>query len=181
MTELTIEITNYCPHSCPFCSSNATPEGKHLDFSDIEKFLFNNVPKGKKVAPFYNRINISGGEPPAHPDFWKIKKLCDKLAKEVHVYTNEIEYLEFNSNVLKKVHISGNVCVVPGHNAHIPTCSFQVKLLKFIPQGRGKGIKDVKVSASRNLCGTCPGNCGNLTLLSSGEVVPSPCRKEETQ
>ena len=182
MTELTIEITNYCPYSCPFCSSNASPKGEHLDFETIHSFIMEHVNKLRndiKKPMFLDRINISGGEPLAHPDFYKILQLCKKSAYKVHVYTNEIEYLEYNTHVLKEVQVSGNVCIIPGKDVYIPKGIFQVKLLKFISQGRGKKIKNVRVTVSRNLKEECERNCGNLTLLANGEVVPAPCRKEK--
>ena len=170
MVELTIEITGYCPNECPFCSSDATPKGKPLDYEVIEKFLLS-----------YNeieRINISGGEPLSHPDFYRILMLCNKLCSSVWVYTNAIKNLAYNTHVLKEVNVKANVCLVPNTEIHIPKGSFHVTILKFIPQGRGKNIDLVDMRFSGNLTGNCE-KCNNPTLLANGKVVSAPCKKED--
>ncbi|NIQ50942.1 MAG: radical SAM protein, partial [Hydrotalea flava] len=56
--EVTIEITDYCPHNCDYCSTDAGTPGRHLDFEEIRKFL-NQVQVEHGTI---KRINISGGE-----------------------------------------------------------------------------------------------------------------------
>lgn len=176
MNEVTIEITNYCPHYCGFCSSNASRRGKSLPFEKIQRFLIYKQPKGKK----YDRVNISGGEPLSHPEFYEILQLCKNLAKQVVVYTNELEHIAFNARVIKEVHVHAQVPLVPGSYVRVPKGSFEVNLLKFISQGRGRNIPEVEMTASCNIGRsqkTCE-TCSNLTLKANGEVVPSPCKKD---
>jgi len=142
MSEVTVEITNYCLHNCPDCSSDATRYGKPLEYKKIRLFLINNIPKGREKVPHFDRINISGGEPLSHPNFYEILMLCEYWAKEVVVYTNAIKHIAYNASVLKELKVKANVCLIPDTNIHIPKGNFTVNLLKFIPQGRGKNIKE---------------------------------------
>ena len=177
MSEITIEITNYCPYDCSFCSSNASPTGKHLEFEKIKKFLEENLVKANAIV--FERINISGGEPLAHPDFYKILQLCNKLSNNVVVYTNAIKTIAYNTAVIKELNVKANVCLIPASDVYIPKGSFKIHLLKFISQGRGKSIQEVNMSCSSNLCGSekCE-SCTNLTLKANGEIVPCPCKKD---
>jgi len=69
MAEYTIEITSYCSHNCSYCSTKATENGVHIDIETIKQFLNSNKIKAT------DRINISGGEPLAHPKFYEILQL----------------------------------------------------------------------------------------------------------
>jgi organic radical activating enzyme len=170
MVELTIEITNWCDNECDFCSSDATTEGKHLPFEVIKDFLskYNDI----------IRINISGGEPLAHPDFYKILRYCKMLTENVWVYTNAIPNIAYNTHVLKEINVMANVCIVPGRKVYIPKGSFSTHILEFVPQGRGKDIPTVPTTVSGNLAGgeRCI-TCNQPTLMANGKVVTSPCRK----
>lgn len=166
--ELTVEITNFCKEGCTFCSSDATPEGKHLPFEEIKNFIekYSNI----------DVINISGGEPISHPEFYKILEYCKTRARFVWVYSNAIEHLAYNTHVIKEVNIRANVCLTPSTEVYIPKGSFQVNLLKFVSQGRGKNIEEVKVHCSGNLLHKCE-TCNNPTLKSDGSIALSPCKK----
>lgn len=94
--EYTLEITQYCEHNCPYCSSNATTQGQHVPLEKILEFLEeNNINEN-------DRINISGGEPLAHPQFYKILQECYKRTKNVWVYTNAIRNIKYNAHVLRE-------------------------------------------------------------------------------
>jgi len=173
MSEVTIEITNYCENECIFCSSKSNPEGSHLDITSIKSFL-DSYPKNSIAT-----INISGGEPLAHPEFYKIFKLCKQYTSNVWVYTNLINKLAYNTHVLEQIEIRANIPLVPGLKVNIPSgVIFQNHFLKFVPQGRGKNIKTV----SEHFSGICSfngcSNCDNKTLKADGTIVPSPCKKD---
>lgn len=174
MVELTVEITNRCLNKCPWCSSDAIPDGKHLDYGAIENFLLS------YDASEIERINISGGEPLSHPDFYKILLLCNRLCSNVWVYTNAIKNLAYNTHVLKEVNVKANVCLVPNTEVYVPKGSFHVSLLKFIPQGRGRNIQPIDYHFSGNITGKCK-ECNNPTLLADGRVVPAPCQKDKAK
>jgi uncharacterized radical SAM superfamily Fe-S cluster-containing enzyme len=183
MVELTIEITNYCPENCIYCSSNATAVGKHLDFEVIKQFIQSNRPLHTfGDEPNYkpiDRINISGGEPLSHPQFYQILKMCENSANEVVVYTNAIKILAYNASVIDGVTLIANVPLVPNIDIHLPPSHIKTHFLKFIPQGRGKDIKPLNIHLSSNLlnCGYCE-TCDNKVLKADGTVAMSPCRKD---
>jgi organic radical activating enzyme len=174
MVELTIEITNQCDELCNFCSSDAKPSGKHLSFEKIKEFLS----KYKNIE----RINISGGEPLSHPQFYRILKYCKMLTENVWVYTNAIPNIAYNTHVIKEINVMANVCIVPGRKVYIPKGCFSTHILEFVPQGRGKNIQTVPITVSGNLAGgeRCI-TCNQPTLMANGKVVTSPCRKSNVE
>lgn len=177
MVELTIEITGWCDKKCHFCSSDATEDGKPLDYDVIMNFIISKIPKGH-VADI---INISGGEPLSHPRFWDILELCKAWAYHVNVYTNAFDEnttIFYNASVVKNMNIEVNVPLAPDTTITLPK-SGKIHLLKFIPQGRGKNIKPLDIHLSKNLIDESSCNdCKNVVLKADGTVVPSPCRKD---
>jgi len=169
-TEITLEITQYCPWECIYCSSNAGPDGEHLSFEQIEKFLDDNV-----KWPPARVINISGGEPLAHPDFWKILQLAQARARYVWVYTNALTHIRFNADIIDGIECHANVILRPG--SQIPIKADEVHLLKLVPQGRAKNLPQMKFHVSGNLTGSCD-DCDHILLQADGKVVKGPCRKE---
>jgi len=174
--EVTIEITQFCESMCPYCSTNASPDGSHLPISEIERFLDNLI-----ETPNVNieRINISGGEPLSHPDFYRVLKLCNSITDEVWVYTNALRRIIYNSDVIDEIHVHANVCVTPGRKIYIPEKAEQVHILKMIRQGRAKSWPEVNISVSRNFYDpeVCD-SCDHLLLQANGKVVKAPCKKE---
>lgn len=168
MREITIEITRFCENNCNYCSSDATPEGVHLKFSVIENFL-------KEQAPNIERINISGGEPLSHPQFYQILQECKKYTKEVWVYTNAIEKLIYNTDVISEVEVHANVCLEPGTQKYIPKKAEKVHLLKMIPHGRA--INNYTKIGSLSLSGQGCDVCRHQLLQADGQVVAGPCGK----
>ncbi len=170
--EITIEITQYCPNRCSYCSSNASPKGKHLETKKILLFL--------KEQKNVTRINISGGEPLAHPDFYKILQTCYLITSNVYVYTNAIRQLIFNSDIVKEVSVEANVCIVPGRTAYIPEKVGKVHLLKLVHQGRAKKLPKTEIRVSSNF-ESCSGKCSECThilLQADGQIVKAPCNKK---
>lgn len=172
MNEYTLEITSYCPHECAYCSTNASRDGKHISFETIRQFLAQqNVKPG-------DRVNISGGEPLAHPRFWDILNLCKSKTDDVWVYTNALKNIRYNSSIVKEINCEANVCLVPGDTAYIPETATKIHLLQLVSQGRAKGIHPANI----HVCGiignreTCKA-CNHLVLQADGQVVNGPCRK----
>lgn len=170
MTEVTVEITQFCEESCDYCSTNASPQGQHLEFETIEKFL--------KAVDNITRINISGGEPLSHPDFYKIIKLCESYCDEVWTYTNALKRIIYNADVLKEIEIHANVCLVAGRNHYIPKNVDKTHVLKLIHQGRAKKLPEQNVVVSRNFwdIDACD-SCQHLLLQADGNIVKAPCKK----
>jgi hypothetical protein len=163
MTEITFEITDYCPHQCSYCSSNAGPEGNHwLEPFDIATILEDKT---------YDRINISGGEPLAHPKFYDILLLCkDHITSRtgmVCVYTNAIECIIYNANILPGVRVEGNLPVTENVD--------KIHILKMVPQGYEARRPDVHYS--RNWDNPKCKKCGHVIVRPDGRVTETPCNK----
>jgi hypothetical protein len=174
VVEYTIEITQFCENGCIYCSSNATEEGQHLPFGIIIGFL-----ESRNIT-VDDRINISGGEPLAHPQFYHVLKACLSKTNNVWVYTNALQQIKYNAQVLTQgIRVEANYCLYPGcfeRPTKIPDGT-KINLLKFIPQGRGADLKDPYISVSGNLRGGCAG-CNHVLLQADARVVKSPCCKE---
>jgi hypothetical protein len=176
MTEITVEITKSCRHQCPYCSTDAVPDGPHLDKEIILKFL---EEQDRKCT--ITRINISGGEPLAHPDFYEILRTCYCYTKNVWVYTNALTQIMFNADVIEGVKVEANVCIVQGETTYIPKDVNRVHLLKLVRQGRAKNLPEQNVTVSGNFYPECEkkcGSCDHVYLQADGEIVASPCRKK---
>jgi len=159
---ITIELTNYCPNGCKYCSSDAT--------TDYDKTIF---VKYEDVIGFlashdrYDTIILSGGEPLAHPQFYNILRLCKQRTDHVVVYTNELSHIVYNAGVIDGVRVDANITVLDSTNT--------VKILKRVEQGREAKRPDV--TFSKNFDGDCRG-CGESVLLPNGTIAPSPCKKD---
>lgn len=170
--EVTIEITSWCDKGCNYCSTNAHEGGEHLPYNDIDEFLCLHSEK-------IDRINISGGEPLSHPDFWKILNLCYSYTENVWIYTNAIRNIIYNSGVIKNINVDANVCIVPGTEVFIPSGVRKVHLLKLVRQGRAKDIPEQDIKVSGNMSGGCDRceECNHILLQADGQVVKAPCQK----
>lgn len=174
--EVTVEITDYCPNECDYCSTNAEPIRKNiLGRKEIESFL--------NTIDVIDRINISGGEPLSHPDFYGILELCNSYTNNVWVYTNAIKQIIYNTDIIKEIKVEANACLIPGRSVYIPENADKVHLLQLVKQGRAKDMApaNIKVSGNipRNDC-SCD-NCNHFVLQANRKAVLAPCRKDYEQ
>ena len=163
MTELTIEITDYCPNNCSYCSSFSGPEkNTFIDVKKVEEILKDKI---------WDRINISGGEPLAHPNFYQILILCKRHVTDrtgiVAVYTNALECILYNANILPGIRLEANLPVVPGVE--------KIHILKMIPQGYERQRPDIHYS--KNWDHKDCQNCGHNIVKPDGSIAQSPCNK----
>ena len=159
--EITIELTDYCPHHCKFCSSVTT--------RDKSKAIFISVETVEKIlgSRKFGHIVLSGGEPLAHPDFYTILSLCSRHTGDVVVYANALSHVASNAHVLDGIYVEAAVTV--------PAATDKIRLLKRVSQGRERARPEV--TFSRNFGSDCSVTCSHIVVRPSGEVVPSPCRK----
>lgn len=161
MSELTIEITDYCPHHCKFCSSNSVDDmlkAKFISYEVVEAMTRNDR---------YDHIIISGGEPLAHPFFWKILQLCKSRSDDVVVYSNAITHLIYNPHIIDGVYLEANLTVTPETD--------KIHILKRVKQGREADRPEVYLS--RNHFGDC--SCNHRVVRPDGRVCLTPCNKYE--
>ena len=172
--EYTIEITQYCQNDCPYCSSDATNKGKHLPLVDILEFLQRNKINQE------DRINISGGEPLAHPNFYHILQSCLTRTSSVWVYTNALAKIKYNAQVLTDgIEVEANYCLYPGCFEQPVKINegTKINMLQFVPTGRGKGLRPQEVHVSGNITGNCV-SCEHVLLQANGKIVGAPCKKD---
>lgn len=164
MKELTIEVTNYCPHSCPYCSSNSVDnrlEAEYIDLDTVMQLLL--------AGGDYDRINISGGEPLAHPYFYDILDYCKGHTRDVVVYSNAITHLIYNQSVIDGVYLEANITVLPEVD--------KVHLLRRVKQGKESNRPEVRLS--RNFSEDC--ECEHLVVSPDGKTGKQPCNKRGSQ
>ncbi len=86
---LLIEITQRCNLTCPTCYADSSPDKEQfLSLAEFEALLDGLLDKGKSDA---NIIQLSGGEPTIHPQFFEIVDAAiTRGVKQVYVNTNGI-------------------------------------------------------------------------------------------
>lgn len=156
--ELTLELTNYCPHNCRYCSSNAVDNILEATFIDLEVVL-------KHLNGQYGRIILSGGEPLAHPNFYQILEWCKAHADDVVVYSNAITHLIYNQSVIDGVYLEANVTVLPEVD--------KIHILRRVKQGKEADRPEVHLS--KNFSEDCA--CEHRIVRPNGEVGLQPCNK----
>ena len=161
MKEITLEITNFCPHGCKFCSSDAIDEWAEADFLSLGTIV------AKLHGKHYDRINISGGEPLAHPDFYHIHTICALHADDVTVYSNTIKHLIYNAHVIDGVYLEANLTLTPETD--------KIHVLRRVKQGKEANRPEVHLS--RNHREDCA--CDHRVLRYDGKWVRTPCNKFE--
>ena len=158
MRELTIELTNFCPHNCPYCSSNTVDNPLCATFIEPDTVI-------KYLEGEYDRIILSGGEPLAHPRFYEILEWCKAHTSDVVVCSNAITHLVYNQSVIDGVYLEANVTVLPEVD--------KVHILRRVKQGREANRPEVHLS--RNFSEDCA--CEHRVVRPNGEVGLQPCNK----
>ena len=84
-----IEITDRCNLTCPTCYANSSPtHGRHRTLEEV-KTMLDTIVENEKTPDV---IQISGGEPTLHPQFFEILDYAKSLPiKHLMVNTNGIE------------------------------------------------------------------------------------------
>jgi len=84
-----IEITDRCNLSCPTCYAGSSPtHGRHRTFAEV-KMMLDTIVENEREPDV---IQISGGEPTLHPQFFEILDYAKTLPiKHLMVNTNGIE------------------------------------------------------------------------------------------
>jgi len=162
MKEITFEFTDYCPHKCKYCSSNATDkmhEAKWIDFTSIHKHLNQR----------YDRINISGGEPLAHPNFFMLYNMISKYTDNVVVYSNLITHRRYNSQAIDGVYLEATVTVTPETD--------KVSILRRVKQGREANRPEVHLSCNNSM--EC--SCDHRVVRPDGSIGVTPCNKYQEE
>ena len=82
-----VEITSACNLTCPLCFSASGPGGRHLSLAECRRAIDRLV----EVETRPEVLQLSGGEPTIHPEFWQILDYaCSRPIDIVMINTNGI-------------------------------------------------------------------------------------------
>jgi uncharacterized radical SAM superfamily Fe-S cluster-containing enzyme len=135
-----VEITDRCNLSCPTCYAMSSPHyGRHRTVEEIEKML--DIIVANEGEP--DVVQISGGEPTVHPDFFEIMDIAkSKPIKHLMLNTNGIRIakdFEFTKRL---------ATYAPDFEIYLQFDSFKPEALESL---RGKDLTDVRMKTLEHL------------------------------
>ncbi len=135
-----LEITDRCNLSCPTCYAFSSPTyGRHRTIDEIDMML--NAIVANEGEP--DVVQISGGEPTIHPDFFEILDLAKtKPIKHIMLNTNGIKIAK-DFEFAKK--LAG---YMPNFEIYLQFDSFKPEALELM---RGKDLTDIRLKALEHL------------------------------
>ncbi|HRI22898.1 MAG TPA: radical SAM protein, partial [Panacibacter sp.] len=135
-----VEITDRCNLSCPTCYAMSSPHyGRHRTVEEVEQML--DIVVANEGRP--DVVQISGGEPTIHPDFFAILDIAKtKPIKHLMVNTNGIR-------IAKDFEFAKQLATyAPDFEIYLQFDSFKPEVLQ---QLRGKDLTDVRLKALEHL------------------------------
>ncbi len=135
-----IEITDRCNLTCPTCYANSSPtHGRHRTLNEVKKMLDTIIENEKEP----DVIQISGGEPTLHPEFFEILDYAKSLPiKHLMVNTNGI-LIANDFEFVKRLKSYS-----PDFEIYLQFDSFKDDVLFKI---RGANLKNIRERAVENL------------------------------
>ncbi len=135
-----LEVTDRCNLTCPTCYASSSPtHGHHRTLEEIE-FMLDAIVKSEGEPDV---VQISGGEPTIHPQFFEILDIAKtKPIKHLMLNTNGIRIandLEFTKKL---------ATYMPDFEVYLQFDSFNPEVLKLL---RGKDLTAVRQKALHNL------------------------------
>jgi uncharacterized radical SAM superfamily Fe-S cluster-containing enzyme len=135
-----IEITDRCNLSCPTCYAMSSPHyGRHRTVEEVEKML--DIIVANEGEP--DVVQISGGEPTLHPDFFTILDIAK---------TKPIKHLMVNTNGIRIAQDPGFAerlaTYMPDFEIYLQFDSFKPEVLQVL---RGKDLSEIRHKALEKL------------------------------
>jgi 7,8-dihydro-6-hydroxymethylpterin dimethyltransferase len=135
-----IEITDRCNLACPTCYAMSSPHyGRHRTVEEVEKML--DIIVAAEGTP--DVVQISGGEPTVHPDFFAIMDIAKK---------KPIKHLMLNTNgirIAKDLEFTKQLATyAPDFEIYLQFDSFKSSALE---QLRGKDLTETRMKALEHL------------------------------
>jgi len=135
-----VEITDRCNLQCPTCYAMSSPHyGRHRTVEEVEKML--DIIVANEGEP--DVVQISGGEPTIHPDFFAIMDIAK---------TKPIKHLMLNTNgirIAKDIEFAKQLAgYAPDFEIYLQFDSFKPAALE---QLRGKDLTDIRMKALEHL------------------------------
>lgn len=135
-----IEVTDRCNLACPTCYAMSSPSyGRHRTLEEIERMM--DVVVANEGEP--DVVQLSGGEPTVHPEFFKILDLAKtKPIKHLMVNTNGIRIAK-DINFVEKL-----ASYMPDFEIYLQFDSFSAEVLTKL---RGEDLTEVRRKAIDHL------------------------------
>ena len=135
-----VEVTDRCNLTCPTCYASSSPNyGRHRSLEEIKTMLDTIVANEKEP----DVIQISGGEPTIHPDFFEILDYAKSLP---------IKHLMLNTNGIR---IAKDLDFVKRLKTYTPDFEIYLQFDSFsdevLMELRGAKLSDVRKQAINNL------------------------------
>ncbi len=135
-----IEITDRCNLTCPTCYAESSPHhGRHRTVAEVEKML--DIIVANEGKP--DVVQISGGEPTIHPDFFEILDIAK---------TKPIKHLMVNTNGVRiandEAFVQRLASYMPSFEIYLQFDSFEEETLIKL---RGKDLRETRRKAIENL------------------------------
>ncbi|MBV1923308.1 MAG: radical SAM protein, partial [Flavobacteriaceae bacterium] len=135
-----VEVTDRCNLTCPTCYAGSSPNfGRHRTLDEIKKMLDTIVENEKEP----DVVQISGGEPTIHPDFFEIMDYAKTLPiRHLMLNTNGIRIAKEKDFASKLIKYS------PDFEIYLQFDSFEDEVLK---EMRGAELSSIRKQAIENL------------------------------
>lgn len=135
-----VEITDRCNLTCPTCYAGSSPShGRHRTLEEVKKML-NTIVENEREPDV---VQISGGEPTLHPQFFEILDYAKSLPiKHVMVNTNGIEIAK-NKEFVKRL-----ATYAPGFEIYLQFDSLKREVLETM---RGANLVSIRQQALDHL------------------------------
>lgn len=135
-----VEITDRCNLSCPTCYAMSSPHyGRHRTVEEVERML--DIIVANEGTP--DVVQISGGEPTIHPDFFEILDIAK---------TKPIKHLMLNTNgirIAKDFEFAKRLATyAPDFEIYLQFDSFKPEALETL---RGKDLTETRKKALEHL------------------------------
>src|SRR5436305_9706565 len=136
-----VEITDGCNLTCPVCYSESSPKRlhEHRSLEQVE-FMFDCVVRNEGEPDV---VQISGGEPTIHPQFWEVMDAAKK---------RPIKHLMLNTNGLRIAHEEEFARrlkeYMPGFEIYLQFDSLRERPLRVL---RGVDLREVRSKALERL------------------------------
>jgi hypothetical protein len=135
-----LEITERCNLKCPICFAESSPNKGTFRTLESIKFMLDNIVANEKEPDI---IQISGGEPTIHPQFFDILDMVKKTpTKHIMVNTNGLK-IATDKEFVKKL-----AKYKPGFEIYLQFDSFEKEALEEL---RGIDLRDIRQKAIDNL------------------------------
>ncbi|MDX2361279.1 MAG: radical SAM protein [Crocinitomicaceae bacterium] len=135
-----VEVTDRCNLTCPTCYAGSSPTyGRHRTLEEVKAMLDAIVHNEKEP----DVVQISGGEPTIHPEFFEIMDYAKSLP---------IKHLMLNTNGIKiakdKAFAERLATYAPDFEVYLQFDSFKKEVLKSM---RGADLSDIRTQAIAQL------------------------------